>query len=68
MSEATGQPRYEIRDGKGGPAKGRFFVLIDSQGKEVYESNVYWLPDPEEFCEDGAQRELATWKEKGKIS
>lgn len=71
MSQATGEPRYEIRTCEVGPFKGGpYFVLIDSRGKVVYESNVYMggeEEDREEFCKDGAERELATWKEKDKI-
>ena len=65
-----GEPHFVIRESKVGVIKGPYFVLIDSSGKEVFESNVYLggeEEDKEQFCLDGAQRELATWIRKGKI-
>jgi hypothetical protein len=68
MANATGAPRYEIRESEVGILKGPYFVLIDSRGTEVFTSNVFAAPDNEGFCEDGAERELKKWVEKGKIS
>lgn len=65
-----GEPHFVIRQSEKGVIKGPYFVLIDSQGKEVFESNVYLggeEEDYEEFCRDGAERELKSWIERGKI-
>ncbi len=66
-----GEPRFVIRQNEKGAIKGPYFVLIDSDGNEVFESNVYFGGKEEEyegFCRDGAERELKKWIEKGKIS
>jgi hypothetical protein len=59
---AAAEPRYEIRTCEVGPFKGGpYFVLIDSLGNIKYESNVYQggaVEDQEEFCKDGAERQL----------
>lgn len=71
MPEATGEPRFEIKTCEVGPFKGGpYFILIDSQGKQVYESNVYLAgpeEDREEFCKDGAERHLQGMIESEKI-
>lgn len=69
--EATGQPRYEIRTCKAGPSKGSpYFVLIDSQGNIKYESNVYYMGEPDEreyLCEFAAKEDLKVRVESGRI-
>lgn len=67
---ASGEPRFEIRQSEVGVIKGPYFVLLDSTGKVVYESNVYLggaEEDREGFCQDGAERHLDAWIKKGKI-
>jgi hypothetical protein len=65
-----GEPHFVIRESTIGVIKGPYFVLIDSEGNEVFESNVYIGGEEEnreEFCRDGAERELQTWIKKGKL-
>lgn len=67
----SGEPHYEIRHSDKGIIKGPYFVLINSAGVVVHESNVYLGGEEEEherFCEDGAIRELKSWIKLKKIT
>jgi len=62
---AEGKPSFRIEQNDLPPMKGPYFVLVDSEGNDVMESNVF---DDKLICEEGAQEELHNWIKAGKIS